>query len=74
MSVRDWFKKFHSPPSDAAVEAAKRAKESQEQAAADLVSARRSRVEAERVILELRRHNTANRYDEWLTQIGRNSK
>ena len=66
-----WLGSLGSSPSKEATSAAVSARESEERAAADLMAAREARGEAEAVIHELRRHNSANRYDEWLINIAK---
>ena len=63
--------RLHAPPSTEAVNAAESAMLSNEQSRSDLLDAQTARSEAEAVIHELRRHNSANRYDEWLARIAR---
>jgi len=54
-----------------AQEATRSAEASRVQAEADWLDAMKRRPEAVRVTKELREHNAANRYDDWLTTIVR---
>lgn len=68
MSWRDWFKRKPSSPSREAQEAHREADASLHRARMDLEESLPKTLESRMIAIRLREHNTANHYDDWLSE------